>query len=69
MEKVDSHEGVSVKALLDSGAMGMFADKKFVERNSFRLEKLERPVRTKNVDGTGNSGELVTHEIEVNMYY
>jgi len=29
---------------LDSGAMGMFADEKFVERNGFRLEKLERPV-------------------------
>ena len=58
LEKVDSHEGVSVKALLDSGTMGMFADKKFVERNGFRLEKLERPVRIRNVDGTGNSGGL-----------
>jgi len=32
LEKVGSHEGVSVKALLDSGATRMFADKKFVER-------------------------------------
>jgi len=69
LEKIDSHEGVSVKALLDSGATGMFADKKFVERKGFRLEKLERPVRIRNVDGTGNSGGLVTHEIEVNVYY
>ena len=69
LEKVDSHEGVSVKALLDSGAIGMFADKKFVERNGFRLEKLERPVRIRNMDGTGNSRGLVTHKIEVNMYY
>jgi len=69
LEKVDSHERVLVKALLDSGATGMFADKKFVERNDFRLEKLERPVRIRNVDGTGNSGGLVTHEIEVNVYY
>jgi len=69
LEKVDSHEGVSVKALLDSGAMGMFADKKFVEKNGFKLEKLDRPVRIRNVDGTGNSGGLVTHDIEVNVYY
>ena len=69
LEKIDSHEGVSVKALLDSGAMGMFADKKFVERNGFKLEKLDRPVRIRNVDGTGNSGGLVMHEIEVNVYY
>jgi len=67
MEKVDTHEGVTVKALLDSGATGMFADKKFIEKNGFQLEKLDRPVRIKNVDGTGNSGGLVTYEIEVNM--
>ena len=54
LEKVDSHEGVSVKAILDSSAMGMFADKKFVEKNGFKLEKLDRPVRIRNVDGTGN---------------
>ena len=69
LERVDNHKGVSVKALLDSGATGMFADKKFVEKNSFKLEKLERPVRIRNVDGTGNSGGLVTHEIEVKIYY
>jgi len=69
LEKVDSHEEVSVKALLDSGAMGMFADKKFVEKNGFKLEKLNRPVRIRNIDGIGNSGGLVTHEIEVNVYY
>jgi len=69
LEKVDSHEGVSVKALLDSGATGMFADKKFVEKNGFKLEELDRSVRIRNVDGTGNSGGLVTHEIEVNVYY
>jgi len=46
-----------------------FANKKFVEKNGFKLEKLDRPVRIRNVDGTGNSGGLVTHKIEVNVYY
>ena len=69
LEKIDSHEGVSVKVLLNSGATGMFADKKFVEKNGFKLEKLDRPVRIRNIDGTGNSGGLVMHEIEINMYY
>ena len=31
IEKLDNHEGVTVKALLDSGATGIFVDKKFVE--------------------------------------
>ena len=66
---MDSHEGVLVKALLDSGATEMFADRKFVEKNSFKLEKLVRPVRIRNVGGMGNSGGLVTYEIEVNVYY
>ena len=69
MEKVDTHEGVTVKALLDSEATGMFADRKFVEKNGFKLEKLERAVRIKNVDGTENSGRMVTHETECNVYY
>jgi len=30
VEKIDTHKGVSVKALLDSGATGLFVDKKFM---------------------------------------
>ena len=37
----------------------MFADKKFVEKNGFKLEKLDRPVRIRNVDGTGNNYPLL----------
>jgi len=69
MEKVDTHEGITVKALLDSGATGMFVDRKFVEKHGFKLEKLGQPVRISNVDGTYNSGGTVMHEIECNVYY
>ena len=69
IEKLDNHEGVMVKALLDSGATGIFVDKKFVEEHGFRLEKLDRPVEVKNVDGTSNSGGNVTHELECNVFY
>ena len=69
IKKVDSHEGVSVKALLDNGATAMFADKKFVKKNDFKLEKLKRLVRIRNMDGMGNSEGLVTHEIKANVYY
>ena len=69
VEKVDTHEGITVKALLDSGATGMFMDKKMAAKYRFRLQKLERPIAVRNVDGTDNSGGAITHQVEVNMYY
>jgi len=69
IEKTDTHKGVTIKVLLDSGAMGMFMDRKTVAKHGSRLQKLERPVRVKNVDRTYNSGGAITHEVEVNMYY
>jgi len=56
VEKVDMHEGITVKALLDSGVTGMFMGRKMVAKHGFRLQKLERPVMVRNVDGTNNSG-------------
>jgi len=69
VEKVDTYKGITVKALLDSGTTGMFMDKKMAAKYRFRLQKLERPIAVRNVDGTDNSGGAITHQVEVNMYY
>ena len=69
VEKVDIHEGITVKVLLDSGAIRMFMNKKMTARYRFRLQKLERPVMVRNVNGTNNSRGAITHQMEVNMYY
>jgi len=69
VEKIDIHEGVPVKALLDSRATGLFMSKKCTERGGFKLIKLGKPIIVRNVDGTGNSGGLITHEVEVNLYF
>ena len=69
VEKVDMHEGIIVKALLDSGVIGMFMNKKIAARYGFRLQKLERPVTVKNMDSINNSREVITHQVEVNVYY
>ena len=37
IEKVDMHEGVTVKVLLDSGAMGMFMDQRMAAKHVFKL--------------------------------
>ena len=69
VEKVDIHKGVTVKALLDSGVIGMFIDRKMAARYGFRLQKLERPIVVRNVNGTNNSIGAIIHQVEVNVYY
>jgi len=69
VEKVDTHEGVIIKALLDSGATGMFIDRQTAARHGFKLQKLERPLVIRNVDGTNNSGGAIMHQVECNVFY
>jgi len=69
VEKMDVHEGVTVKALLDSSTTGMFMDRKIAARNGFKLQKLERPVVVRNMNGTNNSKRAITHQVKVNVYY
>jgi len=69
VEKIDTHEGVMIKALLDSGVTGMFMNKQTAARHGFKLQKLERPLMVKNVDGTVNSRGAITHQVECNVFY
>ena len=69
VEKVNMYESITVEALLDSGVTGIFINKKIVAKHEFRLQKLERLVMVRNVDGTNNSRGAITHQVEVNIYY
>jgi len=69
VEKIDMHEGVMIKALLDSGTTGMFMDRQTAARHGFKLQKLERLIAVRNVDGTNNSGGAITHQVEYNVFY
>jgi len=69
VEKIDTYKGISVKALLDSRAIGLFMSKKCTERVCFKLIKLEKPILVRNVDSTGNSGGIILHEVKVNVYF
>ena len=55
---MDMHKGVTIKTLLDSGATGIFMDKRIAARHGFKLQKLERLIMVRNVDGTNNSGDV-----------
>jgi len=61
LEKLESHEGVVVKALLDSGATGLFMDTTFAKEKGFKIEKLKKPLLVRNVDRMTNVGGAITH--------
>jgi len=69
VEKINTHKGVAVKALLDSGTTEMFMDNRTAAKHGFMLQKLERSIMVRNVDGTNNSGGAITHQVEANVYY
>jgi len=69
VEKIDTHEGIMIKALLDSGTTGMFMDRQTAARHGFKLQKLERPLVVRNIDGMNNSGGAITHQVECNVFY
>jgi len=58
LKKLESYEGIVVKALLDSGAIGLFMDMTFAREKGFKMEKLKNPLLVRNIDGIVNAGEL-----------
>ena len=69
LEKLENHEGVAVKALLDSGATGLFMDMTFAKEQGFKMEKLKKPLLVRNMDRTVNMEEAITHQVECNMFF
>jgi len=69
IKKIDTHKGRTVKALLNSGATGLFISKGLAQKGGYRLIKLDQHLQVRNVDGTDNSGGAITHEVKVNMFY
>ena len=54
LETLDTRAKISVTALLDSGATGMFLDIKWVKAHGLNTRKLARAIPVYNVDGTLN---------------
>ena len=54
LERLDMQEGITVKALLDSGVTGLVMSLEFARKKGFKLKKLERPIQVRNVDGFFN---------------
>ena len=61
LEKIENCKRMTVKVLLDSRATGLFMNTKFAKEKEFKLERLKNPLLVKNIDGTINVGEAITH--------
>jgi len=62
-------EGITVEALLDSGAMRLVMSLEFMKKQRFKLKKIERPIYIRNMDSLLNKEELIEHTVEMNIYY
>jgi len=69
VEKLDIYKSVTVKALLDSSAIGIFMDKRMAARHGFKLQKLDRLIMVRNMNRTNNSREAIIYQVECNIYY
>jgi len=69
LERLDTQEGITVEALLDSGATGLVMSSEFTKKQGFKLKKLERPIQVRNVDGSFNKEGPIENTMEVNIYY
>jgi len=69
LERIDTQEGITVEALLDSGATGLVMSSEFAKKQGFKLKKLERLMNVRNVDGSLNKEGLIENTVEMNIYY
>ena len=69
LERIDTQEGITVEALLDSRATKLVMSSEFAKKQGFKLKKLERPMNVRNVDGSFNKKRPIENTVEVNIYY
>jgi len=65
----DTSEVHSVKVLLDSGAMGNFIDRDFVQTKGINTWSIFRPIPVYNVDGSPNEADQISKVVDVVLCY
>ena len=54
---------------MDSGAIELVISSEFAWKQGFKLNKIERLIYVKNMDGSFNKKRLIEYIVEVNIYY
>ena len=65
---INGKKSATTKALIDSGAKGVFMDERFAKKHGLLLVKLSKEIPVSNVDNTPNQNgpikEIMTYTIE-----
>lgn len=69
LETTDTNKTYQVKALLDSGATGLFIDAEFVRKNGWATRELSQAIPVFNVDGTPNEAGSIHSVIDLILRY
>jgi len=69
LERINTQEGVTVEALLDSSTTGLVMSLEFARKQEFRLKKINRSIYIRNIDDSFNQERPIEYIVEVNIYY
>ena len=69
LERINIQEGVTMQALLNSGATELVISLEFTRKQRFKLKKIKNPIYVRNVDGILNKEGPIENTVEVNIYY
>ncbi|KAI0683449.1 hypothetical protein BC835DRAFT_1234168, partial [Cytidiella melzeri] len=67
LSTLESHQTISLVALLDSGCTGSCIDDNFVRENNLPTKKLVRPIPVYNADGTFNDSGPIREYVECRL--
>jgi len=66
---IDTSEMHSVKALLDSRAMGNFIDQDFVRTKGINTQSISCPIPVYNMDGSPNEAGQISEVVDIVLHY
>jgi hypothetical protein len=69
IESTDNQRKYGVRALVDSGATGLFINREYVKSNQIPTTKLPQPIPVFNVDGTANTEGSISEVAELLLHY
>ena len=69
LESISSHHPMTVTALLDSGATGLFIDADFVQAKNLTVQKLPQSIPVYNIDGSLNNHGSIKETVDLILRY